>query len=197
MKTYISDLIPKIKKFSQKLDDLTWIKNQNWVMINDIASFKVTYIFRDNGLLLISENGIIETAKWEYLNSDTFLFELKDKTILVQQSFKNEEVLILNLDGSKQYAFFVNESKYKGTINSYSDLESYLHTKYLKETYIESNREFYYMEFYQEYGPYTAEKIIKKLNQKLVNPLCFIRPADESNYSSGMRIIDLEKIMKM
>jgi len=197
MKTYISDLIPKISRFSQKLDDLTWIKNQNWVMVNDISLMKVTYIFRDNGVLLISENGIIKRAKWEYLNSDSIILDIDAKSLLVQQAFKSAEVLVLNLDGSNQYSFFINESKYNGTINSFPDLEAYLQLKYLKETYGDANRKFYYMEFYKEHGPFTAEQIVMKLNKNLINPSCLVRAAEDLNYNSEMRIRDLNEIMKM
>ena len=38
MKTYISDIIPKIQRFSQKLDNLTLLTNQHWVVIDDIMN---------------------------------------------------------------------------------------------------------------------------------------------------------------
>ena len=36
MKTFISDLIPKLQRFSQKLDNLTLLTNQHWVVFDDI-----------------------------------------------------------------------------------------------------------------------------------------------------------------
>jgi hypothetical protein len=66
MKTYISDIIPKIQKFSQKLDNLTLLTNQHWVVIDNVENEKNVYIFRQNNELLISQNGKVEKAKWEY-----------------------------------------------------------------------------------------------------------------------------------
>lgn len=43
MQIFISDLIPKIQRFSQKLDDLTLLSNQHWVVIDEID--KNVYIF--------------------------------------------------------------------------------------------------------------------------------------------------------
>jgi len=48
MKTFITDIIPKIQRFSQKLDDLAKLTNQNWVSLGDIADEKRVFIFRKN-----------------------------------------------------------------------------------------------------------------------------------------------------
>jgi hypothetical protein len=48
MKTFISDLIPKLQKYSQKLDNLTLLTNQHWVVVDDINNNKYIYIFRTN-----------------------------------------------------------------------------------------------------------------------------------------------------
>ncbi len=44
MKTYILDIIPRIQKFSQKLDNTTLLTNQHWVLIDGINSNKNVYI---------------------------------------------------------------------------------------------------------------------------------------------------------
>ena len=36
MKIYFADLIPKIKKFSKRLDDLTLLMNQHWISLDEI-----------------------------------------------------------------------------------------------------------------------------------------------------------------
>ena len=75
MKTYLADIIPKIQKFSQKLDDLTKLTNQHWVSLSDIKEIKSVYIFRNNNQLLISNNGIIEKGQWDYLGNQSLLIE--------------------------------------------------------------------------------------------------------------------------
>jgi len=61
MRTYLLDIIPKIKRFSQKLDDLTILTNQHWVVIDEETDRKLVFIFREkDNQLLISGNGKIE-----------------------------------------------------------------------------------------------------------------------------------------
>ena len=72
MKTYIADIIPKLQRFSQKLDNLTLLTNQHWVVLDELESSKTVFIFRSNNELLISRNGKVEKAKWEYLGTIRF-----------------------------------------------------------------------------------------------------------------------------
>jgi len=73
MKTFIADIIPKIQRFSDKLDNLTLLRNQHWVLIDNIETEKKVYIFRPNNELLISKNGKVEKGKWEYLGNKSLL----------------------------------------------------------------------------------------------------------------------------
>ena len=56
MKTFLADIIPKLQRFSQKLDNLTLLTNQHWVVIDEITTSKNVYIFRSDNTLLISQN---------------------------------------------------------------------------------------------------------------------------------------------
>ena len=78
MKTYISDIIPKIQRYSQKLDNLTLLTNQHGVVIDGIQDSKNVYIFRENKELLISCNGKVEKGKWEYLGSNSLLIDSRE-----------------------------------------------------------------------------------------------------------------------
>ena len=40
MKTFIADIIPRIQKFSQKLDNTTLLTNQHWVVVDEITNSK-------------------------------------------------------------------------------------------------------------------------------------------------------------
>lgn len=63
MKTFLSDIFPKLQRFSEKLDNITLLTNQHWVSIDEIHSAKTVYIFRPNNELLISTNGKVEKEK--------------------------------------------------------------------------------------------------------------------------------------
>ncbi len=115
MKTFISDIIPRLQRFSQKLDNLTLLTNQHWVVFDDIINNKITYIFRENNDLIISINGKAEIAKWEYIGNNSLLIKRNDGTNYVfKHGFFDENILALKIDSKEQYAFLVNENKYDG-----------------------------------------------------------------------------------
>lgn len=132
MKTFISDLIPKLQSFSQKLDNLTLLTNQHWVVIDNINNNKNIYIFRTNNELLISQNGKVEKAKWEYLGNNSLLIDRKDESYLFKHGFFDENILALKVDSKDEYAFLVNENKYDGELNSIDRIIDFLTKKYIE-----------------------------------------------------------------
>jgi hypothetical protein len=132
MRTFIIDIIPKIQRFSQRLDDLTKLTNQHWVSLGDINESKRVFIFRSNNQLLISENGIVEKGSWEYLGNQSLLLETKAMSYLLKHGFFDDSVIALKLDSSNSYALFVNETKYYGELNTVEDILKFLDNKYLK-----------------------------------------------------------------
>lgn len=132
MKTYISDIIPKIQRYSQKLDNLTLLTNQHWVVIDDIISTKLVYIFRQNSELLISKNGRVIKAKWEYLGNNSLLIDNENESYLFKHGFFDENILALKIDSKDEYAFLVNETKYDNELNSVSNVIDFLNTKYIE-----------------------------------------------------------------
>jgi hypothetical protein len=131
MKTYIADIIPKIQKFSQKLDDLTKLTNQHWVSIGEIGQTKRVYIFRTNNQLLISDNGIVEKGTWEYLGNQSLLMDTRNGSYLLKHGFFDQNIIALKLDSTDNYAFFVNETKYDRELNTIEDILAFLNKKYL------------------------------------------------------------------
>ncbi|MCB0650916.1 MAG: hypothetical protein KDC85_06540 [Saprospiraceae bacterium] len=131
MRTYILDIIPSLQRFSQKLDDLTILTNQHWVVVDEIDNSKIVYIFRANSDLLISQNGRVEKAKWEYLGNNSLLIDKKDESYLFKHGFLDENILALKVDSKNEYAFLVNENKYEGELNSIEKIDNFLTKKYL------------------------------------------------------------------
>lgn len=131
MKTFFSDIFPKLQRFSQKLDNLTLLTNQFWVSLDTIQSTKIVYIFRNNNDLLISTNGRVEKAKWEYLGDKALLIDKGSESFLFKHGFFDENILALKIDSSEEYAVFVNESKYNGELNSIDKISHFLRTHYL------------------------------------------------------------------
>ncbi len=131
MRTYISDIIPKIQEFSQKLDNLTLLTNQHWIVIDEIENSKNVYIFRQNNELLISQNGKVEKAKWEYLGHNSLLIDRKNESYLFRHGFFDENILALKIDSKNEYAFLVNETKFDKELNSLKNIIEFLNRKYI------------------------------------------------------------------
>ena len=132
MKTYLADIIPKIKRFSEKLDNLTLLTNQHWVVLDELRNSKFVYIFRSNYELLISQNGKVQKGKWEYLGNNSLLIEKKDESYLFRHGFFDSNILALKVDGKDEFAFLVNENNYGGDLNSIEKVLDFLERKYLK-----------------------------------------------------------------
>jgi hypothetical protein len=130
MKTYVSAILPKIQRFSKKLDNLTLLINQHWVVIDDFDKNKIVYIFRLNNELLISINGKVEKAKWEYLGQNSLLIDRKDESYLFKHGFFDENILALKIDSKDEYAFLINENTYDGELNSIERVNDFLNMKY-------------------------------------------------------------------
>lgn len=102
MKTFVADIIPKIQKYSQKLDNLTLLTNQHWIVLDELVQSKTVYIFRQTKELLISTNGKVEKANWEYLGQNSILIDIKEQSYLFRHGFFDENVLALKIDGTTQ-----------------------------------------------------------------------------------------------
>lgn len=133
MKTYFSNIIPKIQKYSKKLDDLTLLKNQNWVLIDDSNNIKVVFIFRDNNQVLISKNGKVKTERWEYLGGNNLLIAIDDESYLFKHAFLDENIFALKLDSKTEFVFLINESKYDSELNNIDDINDFLSEKYVSK----------------------------------------------------------------
>ena len=131
MKTFVADIIPKIQRFSQKLDNLTLLTNQHWVSIDNILSNKIVYIFRNNNELLVSTNGKVEKARWEYIGNKSLLIDKSNESYLFKHGFFDENILALKVDSADEYAVFVNENNYNGDMNSIEKVFRFLRDKYI------------------------------------------------------------------
>ena len=131
MQTFIADIIPKLQRFSKKLDDLSLLTNQHWVVLDELGKSKNVYIFRSNNELLISANGKVEKGKWEYLGNSSLLIDRKDESYLFKHGFFDENVMALKIDGKEEYAILVNENRFEGELNSVEKVTNFLSSTYL------------------------------------------------------------------
>ena len=92
MKTFLLDLIPKLQRCSEKLDNLTLLQNHHWILLDEVNNSRTIYIFRESNELLLSYNGKVEKAKWEYLGNNTLLIDRKEESLLFKHGFFDENI---------------------------------------------------------------------------------------------------------
>jgi len=134
MKTYILDIIPKIQRFSQKLDNLSILLNKNWVILDEETSNKSVFIFREkNNQLLISTNGKIEKGNWEYLGNNSLLIDREYGSFLFKHGFIDDYILALKVDGKEEYALLVNEEWFEKKLKTIGKILEFLNDKYIEQ----------------------------------------------------------------
>lgn len=112
MKEFIKDLLPRIRKYSERLDNLALLTDHPWVEVSDTGD-RTLYVFRsDNNELLISRNGEVSTCTWEYLEyANALLIEVDGQRRLYKQGFVDPAVVVLRLDGQEDFLMLANENK--------------------------------------------------------------------------------------
>ena len=141
MKYFVSKIIPKLSSFSKKLDKISVICDRKWKMLDDEGE-STSYIFREKNELLIIKKGEVKKAKWEIINQNDILIEQETASFLFRQAFIDENIFVLNVDGTGSYVYFVDGEK--TDVKNIEQLESLLKGKYLpepKQTIIQNNFE--------------------------------------------------------
>ncbi|WP_298903865.1 hypothetical protein [uncultured Psychroserpens sp.] len=194
MKEYLHKTIPNLQPFdySRHHDDL--FINQQWVLVNGISKKKSVYTFKKDNILEISrKQSVIETS-WTINIQNIFSIETEDGLITVKAYFKDDDVLVLNHQNKKEFALFINTTKYSEDLNSVEDVQTFLREKYKqKVTNLIYDHEFYYIEKSKEFGPFTVEELSEKVNNGDISVYCFVRDVNEDDYSKRLRIYDLIK----
>ena len=126
MLDYIKSWIPKIQNLSIKLDKLSKIYDQPWVLINDLNDF-VKIIFQEKGTLLVSKNGVVSNGSWELIHiANSIMLDISGEKRLYNHQFIDNGLMILKLDGhSTEFFVLANQN-----IIPDLDVENYLILKY-------------------------------------------------------------------
>ena len=133
MKTFVLNMIRDIQDYSERLDNTFLLTNYHWVMLDELSGLKTTYFFRQNGELIISLNGKVERAQWEYLDPTSILIDLRKQSYLFRHGFFDENILALKIDGKNEYAIFINESKYDQELNNLDAVSTFLNKYFLHQ----------------------------------------------------------------
>lgn len=111
MKTYIFDTINRYVKYSNKLEAKAILCKNPWLVFNDLGR-KEVYIFKENWTLLISVDGMVSRATWEYVEANnSIIINTSDESYMLRPSFADGLILVLQLDGTNQYSFLIDETQ--------------------------------------------------------------------------------------
>lgn len=111
MRTYLLDSFNKYKRFSETLDVRTILCNKSWWIFNDCEE-KEIYIFQEDGSLIISFDGKVTRATWQYIPANkSLIISSKDEAYMLHPAFSNENIFALQQDGTNKYAFMIDEQQ--------------------------------------------------------------------------------------
>lgn len=106
MKYYLSNILPRLKKFSASLDQSALLVDKPWVVSSVDEEDEIprtTLIFRQDGRLHVSIEGEVHDGSWEFLpEANAVLIEQRDKKRLYKHAYLDEAVLALKKDTSSE-----------------------------------------------------------------------------------------------
>ena len=111
MKTFTLNIPRDIRNWSYALDAKTILCSRSWIIINE-GNVKEVYIFQEDGTLILSYNGKVCKTRWEYIAQNTSLIieDTESDTYMLKPAYYDNKVLVLQVDGTDEYAIMVNEN---------------------------------------------------------------------------------------
>lgn len=114
MKTYLLSIPQRLKLFNKVLDAKTQLINKSWRVLNDDGVVE-SYFFKDNGEIIISQNGMAQIGKYEVLPIGKILVSIADKNYILRPTATEDKAIlgffitILLLLSIIVLGFFLNE----------------------------------------------------------------------------------------
>lgn len=147
MKTYLLDILNKYNRFSENLDVKTILCNKAWLIFNDVGN-KELYLFQENGNLIVSVNGIVHNANWQYISANkSIIISFKEQSYMFHPSFFDKTIFALQQDGTNKFAFMIDESQKPNFIpKSLKELTLYFEERENKRKHEEQRQQQLYIE---------------------------------------------------
>lgn len=105
MLAFLQNLLPRLRQFSQSLDQTELFVDKPWVLIDEDGR-QQTYIFRRGGELLMSLDGHVQMGKWDYIApAQSLLIDRGVDKLLLNHFFFTDALLVLAWDGRPESKF--------------------------------------------------------------------------------------------
>ena len=122
MKIYLQNTVKGLKNFSKSLDKKSILVDKPWALIDsDLEIQKL--IFKKNKELIMSKDGQVNMGKWDYLpEAKSLLIDRGKDTILCNEGFIDEGVMVLKMDGANNNFFVLANENIVPDLDAYSYL---------------------------------------------------------------------------
>lgn len=130
MRTYLLDIANRFRRFDEQLDVKALLCNKSWQVFNDSGA-KEIYIFQEDGSLIISLNGKVSKATWQYIQANhSLVINSDNESYMLHPFFQDENLFTLQLDGTHKYSFLLNEAQRDNfPVKTLTELQYYLEHK--------------------------------------------------------------------
>ena len=126
MKTFIINAARGVVSQKKKLDITSKLIGREWRMLSDDPSITGKYIFLKDGKLLISINGVSTYSQWQMATESTIIMDEGVATFLYKVAHIDDNLIVLNLDGTANFCFLINEASSTLANASFEDIQWYL-----------------------------------------------------------------------
>ena len=127
MKTFIVNAARGVVSQKKRLDIKSKLMSREWRMLTDEPNITAKYIYLKDGKLLISVNGLSTYSTWQLVTESSIIMDEGIAIFLYRVVHIDDNIVILNLDGTDNFCFLINDA-YESLANaSFEDIQWYLY----------------------------------------------------------------------
>lgn len=127
MKTFIVNAARGVAAQKNKYDVTSKLMGREWRMLTDEPAITGKYIFLKDGKLLLSVNGLSTYSTWQMATESSIIMDEGVATFLYKVVHIDDNVVVLNLDGTENFCFLINDSSESLAKASLEDIQWYLY----------------------------------------------------------------------
>ena len=127
MKTFIVNAARGVAAQKRKYDVTSKLMGREWRMLTDEPDITGKYIFLKDGKLLLSVNGLSTYSTWQMATESSIIMDEGVATFLYKVVHVDDNLVVLNLDGTDNFCFLINEASTSLSKATFEDIQWYLY----------------------------------------------------------------------
>lgn len=133
MRTYFLHVYEKVKRKSKHLVDKSLFVDKRWLMFDEGNENNDVFVFQNDGVLIISSNGIVTRGDWQLIGERDMLVRTHKFDLYFQLVHLDKDLMVFQLDGNNKFLIIVSEVLSKKKFKSIREVESYLADLYFDQ----------------------------------------------------------------